>query len=428
MEVHPNPRREFLKTTALIGSMALWPGDAYGLFSGTAENPLPPAGAGKSIIGAYGTWAAGLVNQPPALSLRKDRWKSIGSWKAEALSKALELMAPPEVARPPSATTVKAYTYNGLDVEELTWQLPYGNRTEAVLLKPRGASGRLPGVLGLHDHGGNKYFGARKITRTSDQQHPMMGTHQERYYEGRAWANELAKRGYVVLVPDSFAFASRRILFSDMAEIPWGHASTKGLSDTDPEAQDHIDAYNRWAAEHEHILSKSLFCAGTTWPGVFFSEDKVALDVLAAREDVDSGRLGCAGLSGGGLRSVYLGGLDDRIKCAISVGFMTTWTDFLVNKAYTHTWMTYTPLMPKFLEFPEILGLRAPLPAMTLNNNQDELFDLTEMQKADRILTQVFSRAGAPEKYQGRFYDGPHKFDAAMQEDAFNWFDRWLRT
>ena len=54
-------------------------------------------------------------------------------------------------------------------------------------------------------------------------------------------------------------------------------------------------------------------------------------------------------------------------------------------------------------------------PAMTLNNNQDQLFTLTEMQKADGILKQVFSRAGAPEKYQGRFYDGPHKFDAAMQ-------------
>jgi hypothetical protein len=67
-----------------------------------------------------------------------------------------------------------------------------------------------------------KYFGKRKITKTSDDQHPMMKTHQDNYYGGMAWANELAKRGYVVLVPDSFAFASRRVLFENMSTIPMG--------------------------------------------------------------------------------------------------------------------------------------------------------------------------------------------------------------
>jgi dienelactone hydrolase len=422
------PRRQFLKSSAMIGTLSLMPDYLSGFSSelSTAHTSLPLAE--KSIIGAYGPWAAGLVGQPPSLSFRNKQWKSIDKWKKEALSKALELVAPPEIAKTPSCKTEKKYSYDGLDIEELTWQLPYGNKTEAILLKPKGAKGPLPAVLGLHDHGGNKYFGTRKITKTSDDQHPMMVPHQERYYGGRAWANELARQGYVVLVPDSFAFASRRVLFKDMSEIPGGHCATKGLSDDKPERQENIDAYNRWAGEHEHILSKSLFCAGTTWPGVFFSEDKVALDILADRKDVNPERLGCAGLSGGGLRSVYLGGLDTRIKCAISVGFMTTWADFLLNKAYTHTWMTYTPLLPKYLEFPEILSLRAPLPTMTLNNNQDQLFTLSEMQKADGILKQVFAKAGAPANYKGAFYDGLHKFDVAMQEEAFDWFDKWLKA
>ncbi|MDZ7608363.1 MAG: hypothetical protein U5K79_22890 [Cyclobacteriaceae bacterium] len=154
----------------------------------------------KSIIGAYGPWAAGLVNQPPALSFRNKQWKSIDKWREEALAKTLDLAAPPKIEKTPSVKIVKKYTYDGLDIEELTWQLPYGNKTEAILLKPTGSTGRLPAVLGLHDHGGNKYFGTRKITKTSDDQHPMMTTHQDHYYGGRAWANELAKRGYVVLV------------------------------------------------------------------------------------------------------------------------------------------------------------------------------------------------------------------------------------
>ncbi len=146
------------------------------------------------------------------------------------------------------------------------------------------------------------------------------------------------------------------------------------------------------------------------------------------REDVDSQRIGCAGLSGGGLRTVYLGGLDPRIRCAICVGFMSTWNDFLLNKAYTHTWMTYAPLLPNYLNFPEILGLRAPLPTMVQNCSDDPLYTLSEMQKADIILQDVFAAAGAPTHYQGRFYDGEHRFDVAMQQEAFAWFDSWLKS
>ncbi|MNL74370.1 hypothetical protein D3C87_2000010 [compost metagenome] len=90
--------------------------------------------------------------------------------------------------------------------------------------------------------------------------------------------------------------------------------------------------------------------------------------------------------------------------------------------------MTYAPLLPNYMDFPEILGLRVPLPTLVLNNNQDELFTLDEMKTADGILKEVFSKAGAGEKYAAKFYDGPHKFDAAMQKDAFNWFDKWLKS
>jgi hypothetical protein len=106
---------------------------------------------------------------------------------------------------------------------------------------------------------------------------------------------------------------------------------------------------------------------------------------------------------------------------------MTTWRDCLLNKSYTHTWMLYVPLLPNELDFPEILGLRVPLPTMVLNNRQDRLFTLSEMERADEILAQVYAKAGAPERYRCGFYDGPHKFDLEMQADAFAWFDRWLK-
>ena len=245
---------------------------------------------------------------------------------------------------------------------------------------------------------------------------------QNRNYEGRSWANELAKRGYAVLAHDAFAFGSRRVRPDDTID-----PVRNDMSDPDINDLDGIRAYNQWAGNHEHILAKALFSAGTTWPGVFSAEDQRALDVLCARPDVDADAVGCAGLSGGGLRTVMLAGLDDRIKAAVCVGMMTTWRDYVLNKVQTHTWMCYVPLLPNELDYPEILALRAPLPTLVQCDMDDPLFTLPEMQRADSMISEVFAKAGASDHYRGSFYPGGHKFDIAMQREAFDWFDQWLK-
>jgi dienelactone hydrolase len=372
----------------------------------------------------YGAWATSLnENKLPAFSYRRSEWKNLEAWKKAAKQRLTERLAIPDIGGTPAVTVHKQHAYDGLHIEELTWQLPYGRSTEAILLKPLNAKGKLPGVLAFHDHGGNKYFGSRKITRTSANQHPLMKEHQQVYYSGLAWANELAKRGYVVLVSDAFTFASRRVMFQDVPT-----QMRNGRNDEDPENVENIKVYNKWAGEHEHVMAKSLFSAGTTWPGVFFAEDRKALDILSARQDVDANRIGCAGLSGGGLRTVMMAGLDPGIKCAVDVGFMTTWKDFVLNKSYTHTWMVYVPLLPDELDFPEILGLRAPLPTLVLNDIDDTLYTMSEMKRAEKILSEVYKKAGAEERLKCSYYPGPHKFDMPMQEEAFNWFDRWLKA
>jgi dienelactone hydrolase len=374
-----------------------------------------------TVIGAYGSWFADRLPDPPALSLRRDDVTDVAAWKEAARTRLLDRLAMPDLGSTPAVTVTQTCYHDGLDIEHLSWQLPYGPSTQALLLKPAGASGPLPGILTLHDHAGNKYFGLRKITHAGDQ-HPLMADHQRDYYGGRAWANEIAKQGYVVLVPDAFPFGSRRVRLADVPDELRG-------SLVDPADHDiaGIAAYNAWAGNHETVMSKSLICGGTTWPGVFLAEDRVALDILCARPEVDADRVGCGGLSGGGMRTVFLGGADERIRCAVCVGLMTTWRDCLLNKSYTHTWMLYVPLLPNELDFPEILGLLVPLPTMVLNNRQDRLFTLSEMERADEILAQVYAKAGSPEHYRCGFYDGPHKFDLEMQDDAFAWFDRWLK-
>jgi dienelactone hydrolase len=377
----------------------------------------------QSLIGAYGSWAAQIVGREPGhFSLRSGRFHDLDAWRQQARVRVWDCLSAPELSAAPEVTVEWSGEYDGLHVEKLSWQLPYGPRTEAVFLKPAGAQGPLPGILALHDHGGNKYFGWRKIARVEDARHPIIQAHHDNYYGGLAWANALARRGYAVLAHDTFPFASRRVRIADVPAVIANDVTDPGPD----EPSEAIVAYNRWAAEHESIMAKSLFCAGTTWPGVYLREDQTALSILSARPDVDAERLACGGLSGGGMRTVYLAGLDDRIRTCFCVGFFTTWRDFLLYKTYTHTWMIYTPLLPRDLDFPEILGLRAPLPALVQNCTNDPLFTISEVEIGGQALADVYARADAPDAFRLSIYPGGHKFDGPMQDEAFAWCDRWL--
>lgn len=415
--------RSLLLVLPLLGTLACC---AWGAEAGDEQSAGTPPSADvrPNMTGVYGPWLADQVlgTGPGRLSFRTGQWPDVDQWRAAARNRVRECIAPVDLGGLPEVRVQWQGEYDGLHVERLAWQLPCGPPTEAVFLKPLSAQGRLPGVLALHDHGGRKFLGWRKIARIDDASWDIQLSHQEEYYAGVAWANELAKRGYAVLVHDTFPFASRRVRVADVPPRLRG----QGVDPDGPEA-DAVSRYNRFAAEHEHIMEKSLLSAGTTWPGVYVVEDMRALDVLCARADVDAARVGCAGLSGGGMRTVFLGGLDDRIRCAVAVGFMTTWRDFLLDKCFTHTWMTYVPLLPRDLDFPEILALRAPAATMVQNCWEDQLYTPDEMKRADAMIRETFERAGASDQYRCVFYPGGHKFDLAMQKDAFAWFDRHLR-
>ena len=131
------------------------------------DTPFEP-----NMLGAYGPWAAALAGEgPAALSWRRGGWPDLETWRAEGRARVWACLAPPDTGGQPVVQVHRSYAYDGLQVEELSWQLPYGPPTEAILLKPFGAEGPLPGMLALHDHGGRKYFGKEKIADTGAPLH-----------------------------------------------------------------------------------------------------------------------------------------------------------------------------------------------------------------------------------------------------------------
>src|SRR5260370_24349712 len=121
----------------------------------------------RNMIGAYGEWAAEAMQDPARLSFRQPMFGNVEAWRAVARARYRELLMGPGGAATPVAAVQHHLEFDGLSIEHLHWQLPYGPATEALVLKPSGATGTLPGIVGLHDHGGNKDFGVRKITPMS---------------------------------------------------------------------------------------------------------------------------------------------------------------------------------------------------------------------------------------------------------------------
>lgn len=329
---------------------------------------------------------------------------------------------------PADVRVERRWQRDGVAGEEVSWSAGYGPRTHAYVLKPADASGPLPGVLALHDHGAFKFYGKEKIADGAADPPPVLASYRDIYYGGRAYANALAREGFVVLVPDTFLWGSRGFPLAVMLDQV-GDA-TAALLAAAPPADDtpfEIAQYNIAAGFHEHIVSKYCNVLGTSMAGVVAHEDRIAVNYLLARPDVLPDRAGCVGLSGGGNRAALLNATHEGIAAAVIVGLMCTYAGLLDHNIATHTWMLFPFGWARHGDWPDLAACRAPSPLLVQYDLDDELFTPEGMAAAHRRLTAIFASVGAPDAYSGQFYPGPHRFDLPMQAAAFAWLKQHLR-
>jgi dienelactone hydrolase len=154
--------------------------------------------------------------------------------------------------------------------------------------------------------------------------------------------------------------------------------------------------------------------------GVVAFEDRVALNYLLSRADVDAGHIGCIGLSGGGNRAALLTATHDSIQATVIIGLMTTYPS-LLDHNMSHTWMLFPFGWSRHGDWPDIAASRAPLPLLVQYDLDDDLFTKDGMRDAHTRLQNHYASVGKPAVYTGQFYPGPHKFDLEMQAVAFDW-------
>ena len=335
---------------------------------------------------------------------------------ATALGSLLGLRPP---SHRPAVTDEGGRTVDGVTVRRLRWSVGYGPDTTAWLLRPAGTSGRLPGVLGMHCHGGVRSVGAEQLVDLGADASPRAVWLRGMCYAGRAPANELARRGHVVLVHDTFSWASRRFDLSrltprlaalvDAQEAWWRE---QGVRPTEDERFDFVSRL------HEDTVAKAAGALGQTFAGAVLTDDMVAFEVLARQDGVDDARLGTFGFSGGGGRGLLLAALDPRVAAAVVSCMMATFDSLVPDGLDAHSWLLHVPGLWSFSDWPDLTTLgRARF--LVQYRSADELFSYAGMREAHRRLQTLHAESG---RYRGSFSDGGHAFDAAMQQEAWDYF------
>ncbi|MBI5689515.1 MAG: prolyl oligopeptidase family serine peptidase [Verrucomicrobia bacterium] len=363
----------------------------------------------------------------PRLSFLDPRWTSLPEWQAAARPVLRERLSYQPAARPLGADLVSREEREGFSIETVRIHATDAYSIPARVLVPGGRRGRLPAVLALHCHSGRYTWGHEKlISRPGEPAYLTLfrnGTYE------RPWAEALVRRGYVVIVIDAFYFGERRLrveeldparVFSEVRE------AFTTVRNTQPDSPAWITSVNKVCSFYEHHTAKTIAATGATWPGIHVWDDLRSVDYLCTRPDVDPERIGCAGLSGGGFRTALAIASDPRLKAAVVTGWMTEFAHQLAHHI-RHTWMVFTPGLYRFLDLPDAAALHAPSPLLVQQCRKDTLFPMSGMEGAVAKLARIYAKAGAPERFRGAFYNEPHSFKPPMQEEAFDWLDRWLQ-
>ncbi len=410
-------RRGFCRTLGAGGILSQAP---FALTDGAVLMQTPAAAADSPHIGNLYPFVQQQADRSRLeLSFLQPAFRNLASWQKTARARVLDQLfyAPPAAA--PAAEVIRR-TDRGDHIEEyLTFQTTPDIRVPGYVLIPKKASLPAPGLVVLHCHGGAYVWGKEKVVAVENEP-ASLSEFKQRLYEGTSIANELVRRGYVVITIDMFYWGERRML---LAEDPPSYREPQRMT------ADEIAAFNRRSSQNEQLVARSLMTAGITWPGVMLWDDLRTLDYLASRPEVDRQRLGCVGLSVGGYRSFLLAALDQRIKAAVDVGWMTSFASNIRRHVLNTVGLTFhIPGLYRYLDLPDLAALIAPRSVLVINGSKDALFPLEGVEKAFRKIEACFKKAGVPERQRCRLYDAPHEFNRKMQEEAWDWLSGAIKS
>jgi len=286
----------------------------------------------------------------------------------------------------PSVTTLMREDRGDHWMERFQFENGLGDRVPGVLLLPKRLEGKVPAILYHHWHGGEYDRGKVELFETN--------------HTPTAPGPALLKRGFAVMAIDAACFGERQGQGADGLKGGAGEMSASKLD---------------------------LWAGRTLW-GRMVRDDRMALDYLASRPEVDTERIGAMGMSMGATRTWWLMALDERIRVGVAVACLTRYQDLIAADGLKyHGIYYYVPGMLRHFDSEAVVACASPRALLCLNGDQDAgspLSGIRAIEGAARPAWQVSERS---EAFQSVVYNGVgHSYTEEMWDRTLAWFGRWL--
>jgi len=151
-----------------------------------------------------------------------------------------------------------------------------------------------------------------------------------------------------------------------------------------------------------------------------------AIDYLQSRADIQPGKIGCTGNSGGGTLTSYLMALDDRIKAASPGSYLTTFKKLIEVKGPQDGEQNIFGQIGFGMGASDYLIMRAPVPILICASTRDSTFHIAGARKVFEQANRFYSHLGFPERVALNEADVPHGYYLQHREAVARWMHRWL--
>ena len=271
----------------------------------------------------------------------------------------------------------------GYTETKLSLEICEGWHVLVYLLMPDRPNGA--GVVALCGHG----YGARQILRLSKNGRYRAVNFLDNYQKNFAVA--LALRGCAVAVPELLAFGEARL------------------------QRDHLKPFYGSSCA---AVTGMLHLYGTSTAALRVCQALRCLDLLEQQPCVEQARLGCMGISGGGLVSLLTACADERVTRAVVSGCVCTLRESVL--ARWHCPDNYIHGLLGVGEPQDLACAIAPRALCIESGRRDKLFPIIGARQAHGAIRRVYALMGAEDQLVIDEFNGKHRISGAKSFDFFS--------
>ncbi|MDA1232339.1 MAG: FG-GAP-like repeat-containing protein [Planctomycetota bacterium] len=295
------------------------------------------------------------------------------------MSTAMGELPTPDRRVPLDIQIISTEAADGYVRQKISFAVEPGDRVPAWLLIPAEQKPKGPAMLCLH-----------QTTGIGKDEPAGLGGLENLHY-----AHELAKQGFVCLVPD----------YPSFGEYPYDYK-----------------------VQGKHYASGSM---KAIWNNIR------AIDVLESLSVVDPNRIGCIGHSLGGHNALFTAAFDGRIRAVVTSCGFTAFHDYYKGNLAGWTSDRYMPRIRDIYEnnpnkipfdFQEVLAAIVPRSIFINAPTGDDNFDNSGVRKVVAEVSKAFEVYGSGHgELTSRYPECAHDFPDDVRVEAYEWLKRELK-